>query len=114
MLIPYIAGKGTAVLSLDRELLFYCGYALINDDINELKYVKVFLESDAFWYYLHHTSKPYSKGFMALAKNYIVQFAIPRLPQNERTALLNARTSAERNRLVWRAYGILDEPLTRF
>lgn len=29
------------------------------------------------------------------------------------TALLNARTSAERNRLVWRAYGILDEPLTR-
>ena len=114
LLIPYIAGKGTAVLSLDRELLFYCGYALINDDIDELKYVKVFLESDAFWYYLHHTSKPYSKGFMALAKNYIVRFSIPRLSQDEKTALLNARTSAERNRLVWRAYGILDEPKTQF
>ena len=106
LLIPYIAGAGTAVLSTDRDLLFYCGYALINDDIDELRYIKVFMESEAFWYYLYHTSKPYSKGFMALAKNYIVRFSIPYLPKNEKNALLKARTTGERNRLVWRAYGI--------
>lgn len=106
LLIPYIAGAGTAVLSTDRDLLFYCGYALINDDIDELRYVKAFMESDAFWFYLYHTSKPYSKGFMALAKNYIVRFSIPKLPKAERSALLKARTAAERNRLVWLAYGI--------
>lgn len=106
LLIPYIAGAGTAVLSTDRDLLFYCGYALINDDIDELRYVKAFMESDAFWFYLYHTSKPYSKGFMALAKNYIVRFSIPDLPKNERAALLKARTAVERNRLVWLAYGI--------
>ena len=113
LLIPYIAGAGTAVLSTDRDLLFYCGYALINDDVEELRYVKAFLESEAFWYYLYHTSKPYSKGFMALAKNYIVRFSIPSLTKSERSALLSAATSNERNRLVWKAYGINVSQFTR-
>ena len=108
LLIPYIAGAGTAVLSTDRDLLFYCGYALINDDVDELRYIKAFIESDAFWYYLHHTSKPYSKGFMALAKNYIVRFSIPSLPKKERRSLLEARTLEARNRLVWKAYECVD------
>ncbi len=97
--------KGKTPLTIE-DLLFYCGYALIDDDVDELRYVKAFMESDAFWYYLYHTSKPYSKGFMALAKNYIVRFSIPSLPAGERRALLAARTPAERNRLVWKAYGI--------
>ena len=113
LLIPYIAGEGTAVLSTDRDLLFYCGYALINDDVEELRYVKAFLESEAFWYYLYHTSKPYSKGFMALAKNYIVRFSMPSLTKSERSALLSAATSNERNRLVWKAYGINVSPSTQ-
>lgn len=106
LLIPYIAGVGTAVLSTNRDLLFYCGYALISDDIEELKYIKAFIESDAFWYYLHHTSKPYSKGFMALAKNYITRFSIPELGDRERQSLLSAATPAERNSIVWKAYGL--------
>ena len=106
LLIPYIAGTGTAVLSLDRTLMFYCGYAMISDNVDELRYVKMFLESEAFWYYIYHTSKPYSKGFMALAKNYIVRYSIPSLSKEERHALFAARTSEERNRLVWNAYGI--------
>ncbi len=106
LLIPYIAGEGRAVLSTDRDLMFYCGYALINDDVEELKYIKAFIESEAFWYFIYHTSKPYSKGFMALAKNYIARFAIPSLKGEERRAILSASTSEERNRLVWKAYGI--------
>lgn len=111
LLIPYIAGTPTAVLSTDRELLFYCGYALISDDLEELRYVKAFLESEAFWYFIYHTSKPYSKGFMALAKNYLVRFSIPELSVGGRKALLSATTSAERNRLVWRAFGIMSNEM---
>ena len=110
LLIPYIAGAGTAVLSTDRNLLFYCGYALINDDVKELRYLKVFLESDAFWFYIYHTSKPYSKGFMAFAKNYIIRFSIPQLDSTARHRLFNAKSVVDRNRLVWEAYGIMNPP----
>ena len=111
LLIPYIAGAGTAVLSTDRNLLFYCGYALINDDVDELRYLKVFLESDAFWFYIFHTSKPYSKGFMAFAKNYIIRFSIPQLDATARRKLFKAKSAADRNRLVWDAYGIANPPV---
>ena len=106
LLIPYIAGAGTAVLSTDRDLMFYCGYALINDNVDELKYIKAFIESKAFWYFIYHTSKPYSKGFMALAKNYITRFSIPSLSDADKKALLSADTVEEHNRLIWKAYGI--------
>ena len=106
LLIPYIAGAPTAVLSLDRELLFYCGYALLLDDEEELRYLKVFLESEAFWYFVYHTSKPYSKGFMSFAKNYIVRFSIPQLAASARKALMSERRTERRNALVWKAYGL--------
>ena len=110
LLIPYIAGAPTAVLAEDPELLFYCGYALISDDINELRYVRKFMESDAFWYYLYHTSKPYSKGYMALAKNYIVGFSIPQLNADERKVLMAIKDHDELNEYIWRAYGFIDIP----
>lgn len=106
LLLPYIAGEPTAVLSTDRNLMFYCGYAIISDDVEELRYIKIFMESDAFWYFIYHTSKPYSKGFMSLAKNYLVRFSIPNLVGEERKALLSANTSEEKNRLVWKAFNI--------
>ena len=80
LLIPYTADEPIAVLSLEENLLFYCGYALISDDEQELRILKCFLESDAFWYYIYHTSKPYSKGYMAFAKNYIIAYFIKLIP----------------------------------
>lgn len=109
LLIPYIAGEPTAVLAEDPDLLFYCGYALFGD-VKELRYVRKFLESDAFWYYLYHTSKPYSKGFMALAKNYIVGFSIPSLPPAERAALMAISSKKELNKRIWSLYGFANAP----
>lgn len=106
LLIPYIAGAPTAVLSLDEDLLFYCGYALLLDDEDELRYLKCFLESEAFWYFVYQTSKPYSKGFMSFAKNYIVRFSIPQLDVAARKRLLEERSPARRNALVWKAFGV--------
>lgn len=106
LLIPYICDKPIAVLSLDPEVLFYCGYALIAEDIEELKILKLFLESEAFWYYISHTSKPYSKGYMAFAKNYIVNFTIPYLSEDERKYLLTTNSKTAINMFVWSKYDI--------
>lgn len=108
LLIPYIAGAPTAVLSTEKDLLFYCGYALISGDIDELRCLKIFLESEAFWFYIYHTSKPYSKGFMALAKNYIVRFSIPQLSPAVRARLFRAKSKSERDQMVWKLYGMGD------
>lgn len=104
LLIPYISGSPVAVLSLDPDVLFYCGYALLSEDIEELKILKVFLESEAFWYYIFHTSKPYSKGYMAFAKNYIVNFTIPELSEKEKEYLLGLHTREELDEFVWGKY----------
>lgn len=112
LLIPYIAGAPAAVLSTDRDLMFYCGYALLNDDVDELRYLKVFMESEAFWYFIYHTSKPYSKGFMAFAKNYLVRFSIPQLGTRDRALLLSAETADERNALVWKSFGFNREDVS--
>ena len=106
LLIPYISGNPVAVLSLDPNVLFYCGYALFSENIEELKILKIFLESEAFWYYIFHTSKPYSKGYMAFAKNYIVNFTIPALSKNEKEYLLTPHSHNELDMFVWKKYGI--------
>lgn len=110
LLIPYIAGEPIAVLSLEEDLLFYCGYALMSDDEHELQILKCFLESDAFWYYIYHTSKPYSKGYRALAKNYIVNFSIPSVNKTESEYLLSNPKKEDLNRWIWRKYGVSTPP----
>ena len=112
LLIPYISGSPVAVLSLDPDVLFYCGYALLSEDTEELRILKVFLESEAFWYYIFHTSKPYSKGYMAFAKNYIVNFTIPTLSEKEKVYLLDSHTAEELNTFVWNKYGIYSKEQT--
>ena len=110
LLIPYIADEPIAVLSLEENLLFYCGYALISDDEQELRVLKCFLESDAFWYYIYYTSKPYSKGFMAFAKNYITNFSIPSVSKEEVQYLLSNPPKEELNKWIWRKHGMAEAP----
>ena len=110
LLIPYISGGPVAVLSLNPDLLFYCGYALISDDLEDLCLLRVFLKSDAFWFFIYHTSKPYSKGYMALAKNYIVRFSIPELSQSEKEFLLHEKNKEKLNEWIWNRYGIFNIP----
>lgn len=106
LLIPYIAGEPFAVLSMQEDLLFYCGYAVLSDSERELRLLKCFLESDAFWFYVYHTSKPYAKGYMALAKNYIVNFSIPHLEKLEVDFLLACSDKTKRNEWIWKKYSL--------
>jgi len=105
ILIPYMADRGVAIISKDYDLLFYCGYAAFSDDIESLRLLKIFIESDVFWFYIKMTSKPYSKGYMALAKNYIKNFGIPNLTKEELKQLKHKK-SIERERYIAKLYNL--------
>ena len=106
LLIPYISDIPIAVLSLEETVLFYCGYAVFADDVNELLILKKFLESKVFWYYISHTSKPYAKGYMSFAKNYIKNFGIPVLDANQREKLLGMNEQSELDVYIEKLYDL--------
>lgn len=90
LLFPYIADKPYFFLTEERDLLFYNGYAIISESIQELKITKKILESSIFWYYIRYSSKPYSHNYFALAKNFIKNFGVCKLTEDEKIFILNA------------------------
>lgn len=88
LLFPYIAEKPYFVLSEDKDLLFYNGYAIISNSLNDLKVLQRILSSSIFWKYIRLTSKPYGGEFFALAKNYIKKFGIYYFSEKEKRELL--------------------------
>lgn len=104
LLFPYMAGQPYFVYSDQNDLLLYAGYALYFDSERELKVLKMILESDIFWYYIKQTSKPYSGNFFALAKNYVKDFGVCELDENEKEYLLSTDTLEERNKFLLDKY----------
>ena len=51
------------------------------------------------------TSKPYSKGYMALAKNYIKNFGIPTLSAEETKHLIKTKSEA-REKYIAQLYSL--------
>lgn len=105
ILIPYMADRGVAIISEEPNLLFYCGYAVFSDDHTVLEKLKLFIESDVFWFYIKMTSKPYSKGFMALAKNYIKNFGIPSISNSELDRIKKL-SSEDREKEIAKLYNV--------
>lgn len=105
ILIPYMADRGVAIISQDYDLLFYCGYAAFSENIKLLRILKIFIESDVFWFYIKMTSKPYSKGYMALSKNYIKNFGLPVLTEKQAEQLIRSK-NIERQKLIAELYNL--------
>jgi len=89
LLFPYLADKPYFVLTEDETLLFYNGYAIVSDSSRKLIALRRILQSSVFWYYIKHTSKPYGGNYFALAKNYVKNFGIPKLTEEEEDIILN-------------------------
>lgn len=106
LLFPYMSSQPYFVYTDQEDLLLYAGYALFSKSERELKIVKRILESNVFWYYIKQTSKPYSGNFYALAKNYVKDFSICQLTQNEEEFLLMTDSSIERNGFLQNKYGV--------
>ena len=106
LLFPYMSSRPYFVYTDQEDLLLYAGYALFSESERELQIVKRILESNIFWYYIVHTSKPYSGNFYALAKNYVKDFSICKLTADEEEFLLMTDSYIERNRLLQNKYGV--------
>lgn len=104
LLFPYIAERPRFVLSDRKDLLFYNGYAICSNNIDELKFIKKVLSTNLFWEYICATSKPYSNGYYALAKNYIKYFGIPRFTKRQKEYILNEPSQKKCERFIRNIY----------
>ncbi len=108
LLFPYISNSPYFVYTDIKDLLFYNGYAIIDEDKEKLLLLKVILTSDIFWYYVKTKSKPYSSGYYSMAKNYIRLFTIPYFSIEEKKKLLGYKRKSLINKLLAEKYGNLN------
>ena len=106
LFFPYMASHPVFILSEDKQLLFYNGYALVSKDLELLRLLKKILSSSVFWYYVQHHSKPYGSDYMALSKNYIRDFGIPKLTRKQTNKLLTMEVPEEIDRYLEKLYKI--------
>ena len=104
LLFPYIAEYPYFVISEDKELLFYNGYAIVCDDLQKLKVLQKILRSEVFWYYIKHTSKPYGSNYFALAKNYVKNFGLIELSDEQEEKILSLKSDTEINNYIKEIY----------
>ena len=104
LLFPYIAEYPYFVISEDKDLLFYNGYAIVCDDLQKLKVLQKILRSEVFWYYIKHTSKPYGSDYFALAKNYVKNFGLIKLSVEQEEKILSLKSDVEINNYVKELY----------
>lgn len=84
LLFPQISNKTpNYIINSDDNLLFYNGLALIGESRRELVFVKKLMETKLFWYYITQTSKPYMSGYFSLSNNYIKNFGVCKLTNEE-------------------------------
>ncbi|MCT7908442.1 N-6 DNA methylase [Arcobacter lacus] len=107
LLFPYMSNKPYFVYTDDENLLFYAGYAIYAKSTRELHVIEKILKSKVFWYYIQHTSKPYSSNYFALAKNYVKDFGICQLSTEEEDFILNNNSQEEINKFLLKKYKIV-------
>ncbi|AXP81106.1 Type IIS restriction enzyme Eco57I [Mariniflexile rhizosphaerae] len=76
------------IINSDDDLLFYNGLAVVGSSEIEMKIIKKIMESNIFWYYIKTTSKPYSSNYYSLNGNYIRNFGVCELTQDENKFLI--------------------------
>lgn len=108
LFFPYISNAPYFIYTNNEDLLFYNGYALVSENEEDLLFIKKLLETDVFWYYIKHTSKPYTNEYFALAKNYIKNFSIPEFTDREKRYFMNLTKKSAINKFLLRKYNIVD------
>lgn len=106
LLFPYIADAPYFVISENKDLLFYNGYALVSDNLSELLIAQKILQSRIFWYYIQHTSKPYGGDYYALAKNYVKDFGYIQLSSEEKDKILYLDKTSDINEFLEEKYEV--------
>ena len=106
LLLPYITNTPCFVFTNNQDLLFYNGYAIFSESIEELYILQKILMSKIFWFYIQNTSKPYAGNYFSVAKNYIKNFGICDFTDDEKSILLNLNDKNKIDNLLCTKYGI--------
>ena len=77
------------VMESDDNLLFYNGQAVIGHTNKEMIFAKKIMESKIFWYYIKNTSKPYASEYYSFNGNYIKNFGVCNLNEEELDFIIN-------------------------
>lgn len=94
------------ILNADDDLLFYNGLAVVGSSEIEMKIIKKIMESNIFWYYIKTTSKPYASDYYSLNGNYIKNFGICDLSENEIHFLLKETDQNKLNQFFEEKYEV--------
>jgi len=110
LLFPYMSSQAYFVYSDQKDLLFYAGYSIFLDNPSqrEVELLKIILKSKVFWYYIENSSKPYSGNFYALAKNYVKDFGVCELSEEEEDFLLESNSNSI-DQFLWEKYNLSNE-----
>lgn len=103
LFFPHICERPSFVLCEDKNLLFYNGIALVSEDLKELRFIKKILESDLFFKYIKNTTKDYSSGYISMSRNYLKNFGICQLTDEQKNILLNRN---DYNEFLYEIYGL--------
>ena len=106
LLLPYITNEPCFVYTDNQDLLFYNGYAIFSNSQEELYVLQKILMSKIFWFYIETTSKPYAGNYFSVAKNYIKNFGICDLNDNEKKELLKLEDKDLVDKFLMNKYGI--------
>lgn len=79
------------IINSDENLMFYNGLAVVGSSVKEMKILKKIMESSIFWYYIKSTSKPYSSNYYSLNGNYIRNFGICDLTEDDKAFLIKEK-----------------------
>lgn len=95
------------IISLDEDLFFYNGLAVVGSSDSEMEIIKKIMESNIFWYYISKTSKPYSSNYYSLNGNYIRNFGVCDLSEEEKLFLLSEDNKEKLNRFFESKYDVI-------
>lgn len=77
------------IINTDEDLFYYNGLAVVGGTKKEMNILKKIMESNIFWHYIKMTSKPYASDYYSLNGNYIKNFGVCELTENEESFLIN-------------------------
>lgn len=93
--------------SFDENLMFYNGQAIVGHEEDEMIIIQKLMRSKVFWFYIENTSKPYSAGYYSLNGNYIKNFGICELNEEEKRFILTENNEVELDKFFNDKYEVL-------
>jgi len=104
IILPMMDNKPSFIVVNDEDTLIYCGYAIYPKNKDDFYLLEKILNSNLMWFYIKKTSKNYSGGFKSFAKNYVKNFSIPELSDEEKKVLLNTEDKNEIENFLEKKY----------